>query len=137
MKKILIALLALTMCLSFFACGGKTNNATSSEAQTMFSLEELVNDPEFQEAFNENENDMFTYSVSASSDSVLVYEAHCKKTYDDAEFLRNLTLEEISDKFDLAGLQKLLKRYGFGKITIDVKIYNGDGELLNEKTLAA
>ena len=49
MKKIIIALLVLTVCLSLFACGSKEETkATGSTTATFFSLEELVNDPEFQ-----------------------------------------------------------------------------------------
>ncbi|MBR4579974.1 MAG: hypothetical protein IKO32_01935 [Lachnospiraceae bacterium] len=64
-----------------------------------------------------------------------MYEAHAKKTYDDVEYLSNLTTEEISDKFALDELWKLLKKFGFGDVTIDVKMYNGDGTLITERTV--
>ena len=132
MKKILIALLVLTMCLSFFACGKK-----ESDDEAFFSLEELVSDSEFQEIFAEEEDEVFTYAVSASDDTTLVYEATAKKTYegDDLEFFRDLSTEEIMEKFALADLQKLLKRYGFGDVTVVCRIINGDGELITERTL--
>ena len=134
MKKILIALLVLTMCLTFFACGKKDSNSTET---AFFSLEELVNDPEFQQVFADEEDEVFTYAVSASDDTTLVFEATAKKTYDEAdqEFFRNLSTEEIVDKFALKDLQKLLKRYGFGNVTIDCKIINGDGTVMTERTL--
>ena len=134
MKKILIALLVLTTCLSFFACGMKDPNSTDT---TYFSLEELVSDPEFQKIISDDENEVFKYSVSTNGSNVLVYNANAKKTYegDDLEFFRNLTTEEISDKFGLADLQKLLKRYGFGDVAVEVKMYNGDGTLITERTL--
>lgn len=131
MRRILIALLVLAMCFSFFACSKK--DTTPSDFK-FASLEELVNDPEFQQIFTDSEDEMFTYSVSASG-NVFVYEAHAKKTYEDVEYLRNLTTKEISDKFALADLQKLLKRYGFSDVTINVQIYNGDGTLITERTL--
>ena len=137
MKKILIALLAVIVCLSFCACGSQSSSKPTSE-KSYLSLQELVSDPGFQEAIaaDESENDMFKTSVSASSDSVLVYEATAKKTYDkeDVDYLSNRTSEDISDKFGLAELQKLLKQYGFGNVTIDFKMYNGDGTLITERT---
>ena len=131
MKKILSLLLVLTMCLGFFACGKKEDKSA------VFSLEEMVSDPEFQQIFSDSEDEVFKYSVSASSSDVLLYEATAKKTYDEAdlEFFRSKTDEEISDKLGLADLQKTLKMYGFGKVTIDFKMYNGDGTLITERTL--
>ena len=133
MKKILIALLALTLCFSLFACG--KDNAKFND-KTYFSLEELVSDPEFQKIFTDSEDEVFTYNVSASGD-VFVFEAHAKKSYegDDLEFFRNLSTEEISDKFGLADLQKTFKAYGFGNVTIDCKMFNGDGALITERTI--
>ena len=134
MKKTLIALLVLTMCLTLFACG---KNDSKSEEKSFASLQELVNDPEFQQIFTDEEDDVFTYAVSASDDSTLVFEATAKKTYsgDDLEFFRNLSTEEIMDKFALDDLQKLLKGYGFGDVTMNCKIINGDGTLITERTL--
>ena len=131
MKKILIALLVLAMSLTFFACGKGSNSG-----EGIFSLEEMVTDTEFQQIFADSEDDMFTYAVSATSSNVLLYEAHAKKTYDDVEFLQNLTDEEISDKFSFEGLQKILKMYGFGKVTVEFKMFNGDDTLITERTFA-
>ena len=134
MKKILIALLALIMCFSLFACGKSDSTKTSETAY--FSLEELVSDPEFQKIFTDNEDEVFKYSVSANGD-VFVFRADAKKTYEgeDLEFFRNLSNEEISDKFGLVDLQKTLKGYGFGNVTIDCQMYNGDGTLITERTI--
>ena len=131
MKKILIALLVLIMCLSFYACGKKDSNSSFS------SLEELVSDPEFQQIFSDNEDENFKITVSASDNTTLLFEVNAKKTYDEADldFFRNLTTEEISDKFGLADLQKILKKYGFGDITVEYKMYNGDGALITERTI--
>ena len=136
MKKILIALLALAMCFSLSACGKDASKPTGSTDATYFSLEELVNDSEFQQIFTDSEDEVFTYNVSASGD-VFVYEAHAKKMYEgeDLEFFRNLSTEEISDKFGLGDLQKLLKGYGFGNVTIKCKVFNGDGALITERTI--
>ena len=121
------------MALSLFACG---SSSTKSSETAYFSLEELVNDPEFQQIFTDSEDEVFSYKVSAEGD-VFVYEAHAKKTYegDDLEFFKNLSTEEISDKFGLADLQKLLKGYGFGNVTIKCKMFNGDGALITERTI--
>ena len=132
MKKILIALLVLSMSLTFIACGKKDSETSESP---FLSLEELLNDAEFLKIIADSENEMFTFSASYGGDNVMVYEAHTKKTYDDVEYLQNLTTEEISDKFGLAELRKLLKRYGFGNVTIVVKMYNGDGTLITERTV--
>ena len=133
MKKILIALLVLTMCLSFFACGKKDSK---SDDKPFFSLEELVSDPEFQQIFADSEDEYFKTTVSASG-TVLLYRVDAKKTYEgeDLDFFRNLTTEEISDKFGLEGLRKTLKAYGFGDVSIEYKMYNGDGALITERTL--
>ena len=134
MKKILITLLVLTMCLALFACGKKESN---SDDKTYFSLKELVSDPEFQQIFADEEDEVFTYAVSANDDTTLVYEATAKKTYegDDLEFFRNLSTEEISDKFALDDLRKLLKQYGFGDVTVVCRIINGDGTVITERTI--
>ena len=134
MKKILIVLLALTMCFSFFACGSQDSESSD---KGYLSLEELVSDPEFQQIFTDMEDDMFTYSVSASDENTFVFEANAKKTYkgDDLDFLTNLTTEEIAEKFDLAGLKDTLKGYGFGDATVVCKINNGDGSLITERTI--
>ena len=134
MKKILIVLLALTMCFSFFACGSQDSESSD---KGYLSLEELVSDPEFQQIFTDMEDDMFTYSVSASDENTFVFEANAKKTYkgDDLDFLTNLTTEEIAEKFDLAGLKDTLKDYGFGDVTVVCKINNGDGSLITERTI--
>ena len=136
MKKILIPLLVLTMCFSFVACGKEDSKTT---AKAYFSLEELLGDPEFQKLFSDNEDENFKTSVSAGGSDVMVFRVDAKKTYtdeSDLDFFRNLTTEEISDKFGLAELQKLLKRYGFGNVTIEYKMYNGDGTLITERTLS-
>ena len=134
MKKILIALLVLTMCLVFCACGKEDSK---SDEKTYLSLKELADDPEFQQIFADEEDEVFTYAVSANDDTTLVYEAIAKKTYegDDLEFFRNLSTEEISDKFALDDLRKMLKQYGFGDVTIVCKMYNGDGALITERTI--
>ena len=134
MKKILIALLVLAMSFSFVACGKKDAQSTDT---TYFSVEELVNDPEFQKIISDNEDEVFNYSVSSGDSNVLVYEVSAKKTYEEADldFFRNLTTEEILDKFALADLQKLLKRYGFGNVAVEVKMFNGDGTLITDRTL--
>ena len=134
MKKILITLLVLNMCLALFACGKKESN---SDDKTYFSLKELVSDPEFQQIFADEEDEVFTYAVSANDDTTLVYEATAKKTYegDDLEFFRNLSTEEISDKFALDDLRKLLKQYGFGDVTVVCRIINGDGTVITERTI--
>lgn len=129
MKKILIALLALTMCLSFCACGSeetKDTKSSTSSKEAVFSLKELVSDPEFQEAIREGDTENFKSSVSAPSDTVLVYRVDAQKTYpeEDLDFFRDMPTDEISDKFDLEGLKKLLKGYGFGEITIEYKMAN-------------
>ncbi|MBR0413685.1 MAG: hypothetical protein IJI67_01275 [Clostridia bacterium] len=133
MKKTLIAVLVLALCLSFFAC---SKNDSKSESKSYFSLEELVNDPEFQKAISDSDDDVFKTSVSADSDKVLVFRVDVQKTYDaaDVEFLQSKTDDEISEKFALADLQKFLKSYGFGDVTIEFKMYNGDGALITERT---
>ena len=75
MKKILIALLALTMCFSLVACGNQ--DAKSSSA--IFSLEELVNDPEFRKIFADDEDEVFKYSVSSEGNDVFVFRVDAKK----------------------------------------------------------
>lgn len=122
------------MCLSFFACG-KEDSKSSKAA--FFSLEELVSDPDFQKIFSDSEDENFKISVSASSSNVLLFEVNAKKTYneEDLDFFRNLTTEEISDKFGLANLQKILKNYGFGNVTLEYKMYNGDGALITERNI--
>ena len=131
MKKILIALLILAMCLSFFACGKKNSD------EAVFSLEELLSDPEFQQIFEDNEDENFKTSVSAKDDTTMVFRVDAKKTYEgeDLDFFRDLSTEEISDKFSLKDLQKILKGYGFGKVKIEYKMYNGDGALITERTI--
>ena len=138
MKKFLIALLVLIMCFSFFACGSEgsgSNEESEATEEPILSLQELVSEPEFQQIFADEEDDVFTYAVSASDDSTFVYEVTAKKTYDDPEFFENLSTEEIMDKFSLDDLQKLLKRYGFGDVTIVCRIINGDGTVMTERTL--
>ena len=95
-----------------------------------------MNDPEFQKAISDSDDDVFKTSVSADSDKVLVFRVDVQKTYDaaDVEFLQSKTDDEISEKFALADLQKFLKSYGFGDVTIEFKMYNGDGALITERT---
>lgn len=117
------------MCLSFCACGSeetKDTKSSTSSKEAVFSLKELVSDPEFQEAIREGDTENFKSSVSAPSDTVLVYRVDAQKTYpeEDLDFFRDMPTDEISDKFDLEGLKKLLKGYGFGEITIEYKMAN-------------
>lgn len=128
------------MCLSICACGQeetKSSTTSKSSSSAVFSLKELVSDPEFQEAIREGDTENFKSSVSADSDTVLVYRVDAQKTYleEDLDFFRYMSTEEISEKFDLEGLKKLLKNYGFGDITIEYKMYNGDGKLITERTI--
>lgn len=139
MKKVIIALLVLTVCFSLFACGNEESKsaeateAVESTESAFFSLEELVNDPEFQKIYTQDDDENFRFSVSASG-NVFTFRMDVKKTYDDYEYLQNLTDKEISDKFGFVELQKLFKGYNFGDVTIDFKLYNGDGTLITERT---
>ena len=126
------------MCLALAACGKKDSEETQAEtqAETYLSLEELLADPEFQQILADNEDEYFSTSVSAIDSSTMLFRVDAKKTYegDDLEFYHNLTAEEISDKFGLEDLQKMFKTYGLGDVTIEYKMYNGDGALMNEQT---
>ena len=133
-EKILIAFLVLVLSLSFVACG---NKGTKTDEKSFNSLQELANDPEFQQIFEDGSDENFKVSVSADSDTVLLFKVTATKTYneEDVEYLSSRSTEEISEKFALADLQKTLKMYGFGDVTIDYKMYNGDGTLITERTI--
>ena len=124
----------LALSLSFVACSKKE---TKTEDKAFFSLEELVSDPEFQQIFKDSGDENFQVAVSASSDTVLVFDVTATKTYNEAdvEYLSSRSTEEISEKFALADLQKTLKMYGFGNVTIEYQMYNGDGTLITERTI--
>ena len=97
-----------------------------------------MNDPEFQQIFTDEEDEVFTYAVSASDETnTFVFEATAKKTYegDELDFFSNLSTEEISDKFALEDLEKMLERYGFGDVNMKCRIVNGDGTLITERTI--
>ena len=121
-------LLVLAMRFSAAACGKKNS-------EPILSLEEMVNDPEFQKIYEDSEDEYFKVTVSAEG-TVMTFRVDAKKTYagEDLDFYRKLTADDISDKFGLADMQKLLKRRGFGDVVIEYKMYNGDGVLMNEKT---